>query len=420
MPARRQSTKRSIAAILAILLAGSRGVPALSPARFLRRSSKSCSLLAGCIINGCRRRWSSTECRAVGTPTIPDATSSSIIDEQVELSNGISMQLMASFPAKGHGDNTATVVDKPVLLFLHGSFHGAWCWAEHFLPYFAQQLGYPTVALSWRGTGGTFAGNDVKKVKLLEHVDDLRCLLSGPLRAFIDRHAPTTIQNSSPVLICHSFGGLAVMKYLEIYCDNDPSVRGAVTICSVPPSGNGKVTLRYLRRSPLASWKITAGFALKKCLTDGDLCRTLFFGGPKRETILNDGSSSMIDHGVSDEDIRRYQSYFARDSAATIDIMDLSRRLPSRSTNANGGALFLDRLHDMPFLVAGASDDFIVDKEALEETATYFGVGNGGSMPVLIDSPHDVMLGPKWMNAANVLKEWLALTYSATKSPSKG
>ena len=24
------------------------------------------------------------------------------------------------------------------VLFVHGMFHGAWCWDEHFLPYFAQ------------------------------------------------------------------------------------------------------------------------------------------------------------------------------------------------------------------------------------------------------------------------------------------
>jgi len=25
------------------------------------------------------------------------------------------------------------------LLFVHGYWHAAWCWTEHFLPYFAQQ-----------------------------------------------------------------------------------------------------------------------------------------------------------------------------------------------------------------------------------------------------------------------------------------
>lgn len=42
----------------------------------------------------------------------------------------------------------------PPLLFVHGSYHSSWCWAEHFLPYFAS-LGYPCYAVSLRGTGPT-------------------------------------------------------------------------------------------------------------------------------------------------------------------------------------------------------------------------------------------------------------------------
>jgi len=43
--------------------------------------------------------------------------------------------------------------DKPKatsLLFVHGKWHGAWCWDEHFLPYFAA-YGYDSTALSLRG-----------------------------------------------------------------------------------------------------------------------------------------------------------------------------------------------------------------------------------------------------------------------------
>ena len=38
-------------------------------------------------------------------------------------------------------------------LFVHGVWHAAWCWAEHFLPCFAQH-GYISHALSLRGHGG--------------------------------------------------------------------------------------------------------------------------------------------------------------------------------------------------------------------------------------------------------------------------
>jgi hypothetical protein len=51
----------------------------------------------------------------------------------------------------------------------------------------------------------------------------------------------------------------------------------------------------------------------------------------------------------------------------------------------------------------GAINDFIVDTTGVEETATYFGVVT----PILIDSPHNVMLGSKWENGANALYQWL-------------
>ncbi|MDX1655118.1 MAG: hypothetical protein R3310_07870, partial [Candidatus Competibacteraceae bacterium] len=44
--------------------------------------------------------------------------------------------------------------DRPPLLFVHGSFSGAWLWTEHFLDYFAQ-AGYPAYALSLRGHGAS-------------------------------------------------------------------------------------------------------------------------------------------------------------------------------------------------------------------------------------------------------------------------
>ena len=305
-----------------------------------------------------------------------------IHDEQVDLSSGVSMKVQWSVPPK----TTA----KPPLIFLHGSFHGGWCWTEHFFPFFAS-LGYPVAAVNWRGTGGTFAGEGVKKVKMEEHVQDLK--------AFLEEFVPKLSSSFSsaadvkPILVSHSFGGLSIMKYLEEYPTKGlERIGGSVVMCSVPPSGNGKMTMRYLRKSLRASWKITKGLAMKKVLNDPNLCRELFFGG------LED------DHGVSDEDVARYQRNFARDSEATIDLMDLAKKLPSAQTDDNGRALFLSNWNKQapPFLVVGATEDFIVDQEGVEETARYFGADLK-----MVDSPHDVMLGKKWKNAAEEIHQWL-------------
>ena len=53
--------------------------------------------------------------------------------------------------------------------------------------------------------------------------------------------------------------------------------------------------------------------------------------------------------------------------------------------------------------MVGASDDFIVDDQANRETALYFGLDE----PVVVDSPHDAMLGRNWSNSAEVINSWI-------------
>jgi pimeloyl-ACP methyl ester carboxylesterase len=316
----------------------------------------------------------------------PSTYKAEVMDQQITLPNGVSAQVLSSFPRNKS--------ELPPLVFLHGSFHAGWCWTEKFFPYFVS-LGYPVLALSWRGTAGTPAGEGVKKVKAAEHCEDLQGLLDQ-LPTLLGKQLNKT---KKPVLLSHSFGGIVVMKYLEECKDNDkkPSDKfsGIITMCSVPPSGNGKMTMRFLRRSLVDSYKIAVGFAMKKSATDPLLCRQLFFGGEPR--ILEDGT--IDDFGVADADIERYQGYFARDTEATIDLLDLAKKLPS--VDKNGRSPFVSDLP--PCLVIGAKDDFIVDPEGNMETAKYYGLDE----PFLVNSPHDVMLGRKWQNCADKIHDWI-------------
>eukprot|EP00588_Corethron_pennatum_P004274 CAMPEP_0194283332 /NCGR_PEP_ID=MMETSP0169-20130528/25145_1 /TAXON_ID=218684 /ORGANISM="Corethron pennatum, Strain L29A3" /LENGTH=337 /DNA_ID=CAMNT_0039028905 /DNA_START=211 /DNA_END=1224 /DNA_ORIENTATION=- len=299
-----------------------------------------------------------------GDPTSPEMT----------------LQILSCRPATTDSVSDNEKKKRP-LLFLHGSFHSAWCYSERYLPYFASH-GYDSYAYSFRGTGpspvlgpdGKIDGS-ITKVKIDEHVDDLASILET-----FDRR---------PVVVAHSFGGAVLMKYMEgRHRDGTgPEPSGIALLCSVPPSGNGKMTRRFLRRSLVASYRITVGFVAKKLTSDADLCRTLFFDG-----------------SVPPEDLTMYMGLYARDSSVTIDVVDFAKnKLPSLCADERGVAPWaMNAALPPPRLVLGANKDYVVDKEGVEETGKFLDTD-----AVWVNSPHDVMLGGKWEEGARAIRSWL-------------
>ena len=147
----------------------------------------------------------------------------------------------------------------PCILFVHGSYHGAWCWAERFMPYFATAPGggYDCWAVSLRGQGGSERGALKVAGDLQSHADDLGSVVAA-------LPAP-------PVLVGHSFGALLVLHYAaqlgggDAAAGNDdaragaarPPIAGVASLCGVPPSGNAPIVARVLRRSLRDAWEIT-------------------------------------------------------------------------------------------------------------------------------------------------------------------
>ena len=306
---------------------------------------------------------------------------------------------------------------KPILIFLHGSFHSSWCYNEHFVPYFVT-LGYPVLAYSWRGTYDTPVPpasrtssssnnntNTSKKVKIGTHCHDLHELFQQ-LPTIFDKDIWES-SGKKPILICHSFAGLYVMKYLEQeYFKNNGRrggfglLGGIICLCCIPPSGMKSLTTRCLYRRPWKdTWDIIKGLAMKRCLYDVSLCRKLFF-----------------DNDTSEEDIQRYQTYFRRDGLVTIDLANLKKELPSLKCDKEGRAPFVTSDDFPPALVIGAKHDFIVDLQATIETCKYFGVSSNDDdeQLVMVDSPHDIMLGKAWEETANIINNWISKNRSTT------
>lgn len=274
----------------------------------------------------------------------------------------------------------------PPIVFLHGSYHSSWCWRDVFLPLFSQ-LGYECYAPSFRGTGpsGMSSTNkDGKTVQIEEHVSDLEEVLDFVV-------AQGSADAVKPVLVAHSFAGLVAMKLLEETRARD-KCSGVCFLCSVPPSGNGPMTLRFLKTRLLDSLKIVYGFVFKAVTFDVSVARELFF-----------------DDSFSDETILQYTKYFKADSKVVIDLPRLAKQLPSdTSADAEGRARWLTQSPQQRFLVLGAERDFIVDCQGVDETARFVGLSQGETLPGVY---HDAMLGEKALVTAKRLELFLTQNF---------
>jgi pimeloyl-ACP methyl ester carboxylesterase len=103
------------------------------------------------------------------------------------------------------------------IVFVHGAFAAAWCWQDHFAPYFSER-GYHSHALSLRGHGRSEGREALPSASINDYVADV-----GAVIAALD--AP-------PILIGHSMGGHVVERYLL-----EHRVAAAVLMSSIPEYG---------------------------------------------------------------------------------------------------------------------------------------------------------------------------------------
>lgn len=267
--------------------------------------------------------------------------------------------------------SSSQITSKPPLLFVHGSYHGAWCWEQNFMPYFAA-AGYDTIAISLRAQGNSDRGQLKVSGNLQSHADDLASVIQA-------------IGSNPPVLIGHSFGGLLAQKYVS-QLDTDgknkgrPGVAGVALLCSVPPSGNKDIVGRITKKSPMTSLKITWAFVSKSFARNLGACRETFFSPD-----------------IPESDLVKYQEKLAACSPIRLlDLRSLNKELPIPP-------LPQPVKDNLPAFVGGGETDLVVDPPAVNETAAYFGIE-----PVMwVDTAHDCMLDTRWERAAASLRHWL-------------
>ena len=258
----------------------------------------------------------------------------------------MNIELLSRMPAK--------IAHPTPILFVHGAWHGAWCWEKYFMPYFAGK-GYPVYALSFRGHGNSGGARGLKRYRVKDYVKDIRRVVEQMPRP--------------PILVAHSLGGHVVQKYLE-----DCLSPAAVLMAPVPVGGIVKMLERLVRTHPLLFLKVNIFFSLYPFVATPEMAREMLFS-----------------EGMDPGEIAEYCGKLQDESY--LSFLDMLFLAPIRP-----------RLVKVPVLVMGAENDRVFYRRDMRKTARAY----HHKAVILADMAHDMMLEKDWQKAADVILDWLA------------
>ena len=239
------------------------------------------------------------------------------------------------------------------ILFVHGAWHGAWCWEKYFMPYFAEK-GFAAYALSLRGHGGSDGARGLRLYRVKDYVKDLHRVASRLLRP--------------PILVGHSLGGHVVQKYLETF----PSP-AAVLMASVPVGGIVKMIKRLARNHPWLFLKVNFFLTLLPFISTPDMAREMLFSEDMERDVVDEYYAKLQD-----------ESYFC--------FLDMVAFAPIRPRRVQS-----------PVLVMGAENDNVFYRRDIRKTGRAY----NHRAVILPDTAHDMMLEKNWRVAADVILGWL-------------
>jgi pimeloyl-ACP methyl ester carboxylesterase len=238
------------------------------------------------------------------------------------------------------------------LLFVHGTGHGAWCWDENFLPYFAEK-GFSSHAVSLRGHGKSEGREKLKWASVSDYVSDVFQAASQlPAR---------------PAVIGHSLGGLVVGKYLERH-----EAPAGILVAPSPSEGMFWSGLKIQMMNPLLMAKVSIKQDYAVMFSTPELAKKFLF-------------SADADDGKVAEYVGRFGSESYRAALEMIYNLPEPRKIKT------------------PLLVVGARDDALVSPKKIEKTARAY----KADCKVFPNMAHDMMLERGWQRVAEFMAQWL-------------
>ncbi|HET7419176.1 MAG TPA: alpha/beta fold hydrolase [Candidatus Dormibacteraeota bacterium] len=250
----------------------------------------------------------------------------------------------------------------PPILFVPGLFHGAWCYEEHFVPWFRAR-GYTVEAVRFRRDGQ-------------HHAPGLRTMSIKDFAA--DLGAAAARMPSPPVLVGHSMGGFTIQKYLE-----DHDAAAVVLLASAPPYGILTAALREGARHPARMLAAVATLSVYGLIKTPDRARALFFSD-----------------GLAEELVRKYQAEMTDDSFRVfLELMGFIRpdvkRIKARA---------------IPMLALRGDEDRSITWAYVADTARIY----GAEIQRFPGQAHNLMLEPEWEKVAEQID-----VFVRAKAPAK-
>jgi pimeloyl-ACP methyl ester carboxylesterase len=240
----------------------------------------------------------------------------------------------------------------PPLLFVHGGWHGAWCWDQGFLQRGADR-GFEVHAMSLRGHGRSAGREHLRRTRVRDFVDDIEEVADS--------------LPSPPVVIGHSMGGFLTQKLME-----RRRLTGAVLLASMPPDGVGEFLGKLIRTDPVGVLQANLTLRLTSVVSTPDRVRRLFLSARTPEEEV-----ARIAARLGDEAFLAY-----------LDMVFADLCEPATGT---------------PVLVLGAERDAIFSVETTRRIAAAYAT----EAVIFPDMAHDMMLEPGWERVADAIVDWV-------------
>ena len=237
------------------------------------------------------------------------------------------------------------------VVFVHGAWHGPWCWSDWVDAAEAMGLEAVTVTLPSHDRPGSSTRIWTRMAEMITAVSKTISDCTGPT-----------------VIVGHSMGGYLAQRVLE---RPHHQVVGAALVAPIPRRGLAATTIRMVRRSPRPALRALLTADLYRAVGTPDLCRAAFFTPETPESTV---SSTL----------GRLQN----ESSAALPPMLVRWSRPDRIGT--------------PVIVLAPERDGLFSVDQQRDLGRAYGVD-----PIVIaGAGHDLMLEPQGLEAADLVLRW--------------